>query len=249
MLNPEQIKRYSRQTILPEIGKAGQEKLGNASVLVIGAGGLGCPVLQYLAASGVGKIGIVDFDTIDISNLQRQVLYTEKELGLQKSEVAKNKIQALNSLVEVESFNLKVSADNILSLIENYDIIVDGTDNFESKYLINDACVIKNKTLVFGSIHSFQGQVSVFNYKNGPTYRCVFPEPSETDNCNVNGVIGVLPGIIGTLMANEVLKIILEIGEVLSGTLLVVDALSLNTTTYHFEAVEANKNIIELIES
>jgi len=249
MLNPEQIKRYARQTILLEIGKAGQEKLTNAKVLVIGAGGLGCPVLQYLAAGGVGKIGIVDFDTIDISNLQRQVLYSEKEVGLAKADIAKNKIQALNSSVEVESFNIKVNAKNILSLIEHYDIIVDGTDNFESKYLINDACVIKNKILVFGSIHSFQGQLSVFNYKNGPTYRCVFPEASETDNCSVNGVIGVLPGIIGTLMANEVLKIILEIGEILSGTMLVVDALSLNTTKYHFEAVEANKNIVELIES
>jgi len=243
MLSENDKQRYSKQIILPEIGEAGQERLSSASVLVIGAGGLGCPVLQYLAAAGIGKIGVVDFDTVDISNLQRQVLYTEKDLNQSKSETAKNKIQEINSVIEVVSLNVKITSENILSVIQPYDIVVDGTDNYETKYLINDACVILDKPLVFGSIYKYQGQLSVFNHHDGPTYRCVFPTPARTDNCNETGVVGVLPGIVGTMMANEVIKIIIGLGEILSGTLLVIDSLTLEISRYYFTAVEENKRV------
>jgi len=221
--------RYSRQTILPEIGEQGQQKLTNASVLMIGAGGLGCPVLLYLAAAGVGRIGIVDVDKVDITNLHRQVLYAMEDEGKMKAEVAARKLIALNPEINIDVYPLWLSKENVLDIFSSYDIIVDGSDNFATRYLVNDACVILNKPLVFGSIFKFEGQVSVFNYKNGPTYRCLFPEApaaGEVPNCSEIGVIGVLPGIIGSLQANEVIKIILEKGDILSGTLLMYDALS-----------------------
>lgn len=227
----------------------GQEKLCAAKVLVIGAGGLGCPVLQYLTAAGVGTIGIADGDTIDISNLQRQVLYTEQEIGQSKTAVAEKKLKALNPNVTINTYPVFINSTNALDIIRDYDIVVDGSDNFATRYLINDACVMLNKPLVSGAIYKFEGQVSVLNYNNGPTYRCLFPEPpqeGESPNCADIGVIATLPGIIGTIQANEVIKIITGIGEVLSGKLLVFDTLSMNTRIFNFRLIEANKNIKQL---
>jgi molybdopterin/thiamine biosynthesis adenylyltransferase/rhodanese-related sulfurtransferase len=251
MLSSKEQSRYSKQIILPEIGIAGQERLCAARVLVIGAGGLGCPVLQYLAAAGVGTIGIADGDTIDISNLQRQVLYTEAEIGQQKAAVAAAKLRALNPGITITTYPFFADSTNILELIRGYDIVVDGSDNFETRYLVNDACVMLNKPMVSGAIYKFEGQVSVFNYNNGPTYRCIFPEPpnaEDSPNCADIGVIAALPGIIGTIQANEVIKMITGIGEVLSGKLLVIDTLTMNTHTFNFKLNPANKNITGLKE-
>lgn len=223
------MNRYSRQIILPEVGIEGQQKLTNASVLVVGAGGLGCPVLVYLAAAGVGRIGIIDADKVDVTNLQRQVLYVTEDEGKPKAETAAKRLSALNPGINIDVYPVWLSKENALDIFSPYDIIVDGSDNFATRYLVNDACVILKKPLVFGSIFKFEGQVSVFNYKGGPTYRCLFPEPpaaGEVPNCSEIGVIGVLPGIIGTLQANEVIKIILEKGDVMSGVLYMYDALS-----------------------
>ncbi|HVD97612.1 MAG TPA: molybdopterin-synthase adenylyltransferase MoeB [Cytophagaceae bacterium] len=250
-MNPEELKRYNRHLILPEIGIEGQEKLKAASVLVIGAGGLGCPVLLYLAAAGVGKIGIVDFDVVDESNLQRQVLYTTEDIGLSKATQAAKRVRQLNPLIQVEIFPVKLIRENVLEIFSNYEIIVDGSDNFATRYLVNDACVILGKPLVFGSIFKFEGQISVFNYQGGPTYRCLYPEPpkeGEVPNCSEIGVIGVLPGIAGTLQANEVIKLITGAGEVLSGRLLIFDALSMSFHTISFKLDPENKNIKELID-
>lgn len=223
------MNRYSRQTILPEVGIEGQTKLTNASVLVIGAGGLGSPVLLYLAAAGVGRLGIIDADRVDVTNLQRQVIYVTEDEGKLKAETAAKRLSALNPEINIDVYPVWLSKDNALEIFSTYDIVVDGSDNFATRYLVSDACVMLNKPLVFGSIFKFEGQVSVFNYKGGPTYRCLFPEPpaaGEVPNCSEIGVIGVLPGIIGTLQANEVIKIILEKGDVLSGVLYMYDALS-----------------------
>jgi molybdopterin/thiamine biosynthesis adenylyltransferase/rhodanese-related sulfurtransferase len=249
MLSHEEQKRYSKQTILPEIGTEGQEKLRSAKVLVIGAGGLGCPVLQYLAAAGVGMIGIADGDIIEISNLQRQVLYTEQEIGQKKVAIAEKRLKALNPHIKIQTYNVNIDNNNALEVMQEYDIIVDGSDNFPTRYLVNDACVILNKPMVSGAIYKFEGQVSVFNYKNGPTYRCLFPEPPNADespNCADIGVIASLPGIVGAIQANEVIKIITSYGEVLSGKLLVIDTLSMDTRFFNFKLNEANKNIKEL---
>lgn len=243
VLTEKEISRYSRHLLLPEIGTKGQEKLKKAKVLVIGAGGLGCPVLMYLAAAGVGKIGIVDFDTVDETNLQRQVLYDVNDTGKSKAEVSQQKLSRQNPLIEILGINAKLTTQNALELFSNYDIIVDGTDNFSTRYLVNDACVLSGKTHVAGSIFKFQGQVSVFNFKNekgelGPTYRCLFPappDPGSVPSCSEVGVLGVLPGIIGTLMANEVIKVITGTGEILAGKLLLVDSLSLNFHTIDME--------------
>lgn len=247
----EELKRYNRHIILPEIGKEGQERLKNASVFVVGAGGLGCPVLLYLAAAGVGRIGIADFDVVDETNLQRQVLYTSEDIGLLKALQAKKRLESLNPFIKVEAFQEKISRENILELFKEYDIIVDGSDNFATRYLVNDACVILNKPLVFGSIFKFEGQVSVFNYQDGPTYRCLYPEPpkeGEVPNCSEIGVIGVLPGIAGILQANEVIKIITGVGEVLKGKLMMFDALSMSFNTISFKLIPENKSIKELID-
>jgi adenylyltransferase/sulfurtransferase len=228
--------RYSRQIILPEIGDVGQYKLLKAKVLVIGAGGLGTSVLPYLAGAGVGEIGIVDDDLIEVSNLHRQVIYKTSAVGKGKTAEAKEMISELNPLVKVNVFVEKLSGKNALSLFEKYDIIVDATDNISIKYLINDACLATNKPMVYGSIFRFQGQVSVFNYQNGPTYRCLYPdENSNSANCEDAGVIGVSVGIIGMLQANEVIKMILGIGEVLSGKILVYNMLNNEQQKYDFE--------------
>lgn len=224
------MSRYNRHIILSEIGQNGQNKISSAKVLVIGAGGLGCPILQYLAAAGVGTLGIVDFDMVDISNLQRQILFGSSTLGKNKAEAAKARLQDLNSDISIIAYADRLTHQNAIYLFSQYDVIVDGTDNFETRYLINDACIITNKPLVFGAIYKFEGQVSVFNYKNGPSYRCLFanpPEKGSVPNCSEIGVLGVLPGIIGTMQANEVLKIILELGATLSGKLFCYNALTL----------------------
>lgn len=228
------MNRYSRHILLPEIGQSGQNKISNAKVLVIGAGGLGCPILQYLTAAGVGTIGIVDFDNVDVTNLQRQILFGESSLGDNKALAAKKQLQDLNSTITINAYPEKLTSDNALDLCSQYDIIVDGTDNFSSRYLINDSVILTDKPLVYGAIYKFEGQVSVFNYKNGPSYRCLFPNPPQEGtmfNCSEIGVLGVLPGIIGTMQANEVLKIILGLGNTLSGQLLCYNALNSSITT------------------
>ncbi|WP_343694851.1 HesA/MoeB/ThiF family protein [Flavobacterium sp.] len=228
--------RYNRQIILPEIGEEGQEKLSKSKVLVIGAGGLGAAILPYLAAAGVGEIGVVDEDNIEISNLHRQVIYRTSSVGKSKAEEAKLMILELNPLVKVNAFAEKLSGKNAISLFENYDIIVDATDNISIKYLINDACIVTSKPMVYGSIFRFQGQVSVFNYQNGPTYRCLYPdENSNALNCEDAGVIGISVGIIGMFQANEVLKMILGIGEVLNGKILVYNILNNEQQKYDFD--------------
>lgn len=241
--------RYNRQIILPEIGEDGQYKLSKAKVLIIGAGGLGAAVLPYLAAAGIGEIGIVDDDVIEVSNLQRQVIYSTSAVGNYKVEEAKAMVAELNPLVKVNAITEKLSGKNAITLFEKYDIIVDATDNLSIKYLINDACLATNKPMVYGSIFRFQGQVSVFNYKNGPTYKCLYPdENSQSLNCTDAGVIGVSVGIIGMLQANEVIKMILQIGEVLSGTILVYNILNNEQQKYDFEkntTFEMNKTIFE----
>lgn len=235
------MERYNRHIILSEIGQSGQNKLSKARVLVVGAGGLGCPVLQYLTAAGVGTLGVIDFDIVETSNLQRQVLYGATSLGKNKAEAAKSRLSDLNDTITINAYPERLTFQNAVDLFNQYDIIVDGTDNFETRYLINDACVISDKPLVFGAIYKFQGQVSVFNYNNGPTYRCAFPNKPKKDavpNCSEVGVLGVLPGIIGSLQANEVLKIILGIGKVLSGKLLCYDALTNQTTVLSIKKSE-----------
>ena len=224
-------KRYSRQIILPEIGETGQQKLQDARVLVIGAGGLGCPVLQNLASAGVGNIGIVDGDVVDETNLHRQLLYTLKDCGNSKAETAKKVILELNPEINVTVFSEFFTAQNVARIVGGYQIIVDCTDAIPVRYLINDVSVAKRIPMVYASIHKFEGQVSVFNYKNGPSYRCLFPEQEglkAVPNCADSGVLGILPNTIGTLQATEVLKIILGIGEILSGKLLIYDALFSN---------------------
>lgn len=251
MLSKEELKRYSRHIILPEIGTKGQEKLKQAKVLVIGAGGLGCPVLQYLTAAGVGTIGIIDFDVVDETNLQRQILFDVKDIGKSKVDIAKQKLSGQNPYINFNIYNTKLTKDNALNIFKDYDIIVDGSDNFPTRYLVNDACVMSGTTLVFGSIFKFEGQVSVFNYNGGPTYRCLFPQPpgpQDAPNCSEIGVLGVLPGIIGCLQANETIKIITGIGEPLSGKLLIFDALTLNTNILEFSPIKENFNIKELID-
>ena len=236
--------RYNRHIILSEIGQKGQDKLSKAKVLVVGAGGLGCPILQYIAAAGVGTIGIIDFDVVEVSNLQRQILFGSTSLGHNKATAAKKRLSDLNNSITINAYPEKLTFQNAMDLFNQYDIIVDGTDNFETRYLINDACVLTDKPLVFGAIYKFQGQVSVFNYNNGPTYRCAFPNKPKKDtvpNCSEVGVLGVLPGILGTLQANEVLKIILGVGTVLAGKLLYYNALSNQTTT-----LTVKKNDLEI---
>jgi sulfur-carrier protein adenylyltransferase/sulfurtransferase len=256
MLQAEERQRYNRHLILPEVGPAGQAKLKQAKVLVVGAGGLGCPVLQYLAAAGVGTIGIVDGDSIDLTNLQRQIVYTTAEVGQSKAWVAQSKLKALNPTIQLVSYSEHLTKENALKIIEQYELVVDCTDNFPTRYLINDACVILQKTLVFGAIYKFEGQVSVFNLPIGnqersATYRCLFPQmPSneEAPNCAEAGVLGVLPGIIGTLQANEVLKIIIGIGEPLANQLWLLDALTLQTRKIKFKRVPERANISQLTD-
>lgn len=238
MLTKTETLRYQKHLFLAEIGMEGQLKLKAAKVLVVGAGGLGCPVLQYLSAAGVGTIGIVDGDKVELSNLQRQVLYSNNDIGFSKAEKAAENLDKTNENIDYQVFTYYLKAENANEIIENFEIIVDCTDNFTVRYLINDVCVAQNKPFVYGAIHKFEGQVAVFNYQNkdgvlGPTYRCVFPnQPSESEipNCATVGVLGILPGTIGLYQANEVIKMILGIGKVLSGEMLLVDLLE-NTQT------------------
>jgi len=227
-LSKDEIKRYSRHLILPEVGLEGQKKLKAAKVLCIGAGGLGSPVAMYLAAAGVGTIGIVDFDVVDFSNLQRQILHSTPDVGKPKLQSAKEKLTAMNPHVNIVTHDVALSSENALELFKPYDIVVDGTDNFPTRYLVNDACVLLGKPNAYGSIFRFEGQASVFATKEGPCYRCLYPEPPPpglVPSCAEGGVLGVLPGIIGCIQANETIKLIIGAGEPLVGRFLIFDAL------------------------
>ncbi len=233
-LSREEIERYSRHLIMPEVGMAGQRRMKRASVLMIGAGGLGSPLGLYLAAAGIGKIGIVDFDVVDHTNLQRQVLHGTKDVGRPKLDSARDRVHDVNPNVEVETHQVRLTSENALAVIEPYDVVVDGTDNFPTRYLTNDACVLLGKPNVYGSIFRFEGQVSVFDAKHGPCYRCLFrepPPPGMVPSCAEGGVLGVLPGIIGTLQALETIKLIIGEGDPLIGRLLLFDALAMQWRT------------------
>ncbi len=229
-LTNDQVKRYSRHLIMPEVGVEGQEKLVNSSVLCIGAGGLGSPLALYLAAAGVGHLGILDFDVVDFSNLQRQIIHSEETIGELKVESAKKALQKLNSDIKITTYNEMLTAENAMEIIKGYDIVVDGTDNFATRYLVNDSCVLLGKPNVYGSIFRFEGQVSVFDAKKGPCYRCLYPEPPPpglVPSCAEGGVLGILPGIIGTLQAAETVKLIIEQGKPLIGRLMFLDVLEM----------------------
>jgi sulfur-carrier protein adenylyltransferase/sulfurtransferase len=231
VLSKDELKRYSRHLIMPEVGMAGQRKLKAASVLLVGAGGLGSPLALYLGASGIGRIGLVDHDVVDQSNLQRQVIHSTHDVGRSKLASAKERIEAINPHVQVETYDTQLSSQNALQILEPYDIVVDGTDNFPTRYLVNDACVLLKKINVYGSIFRFEGQVSVFDAQKGPCYRCLYPEPPPpglVPSCAEGGVLGVLPGIIGTLQAQEALKLILGIGDSLVGRLILFDGLRMS---------------------
>jgi sulfur-carrier protein adenylyltransferase/sulfurtransferase len=227
-LSNDEVKRYSRHLIMPEVGVEGQEKLKSGSVLCIGAGGLGSPAALYLAAAGVGRIGIVDFDVVDFSNLQRQVIHGTPDVGRSKLASAKDRLLALNPHVTIDTYETALSSKNALELFKPYDVILDGTDNFPTRYLTNDACVLLGKPNAYGSIFRFEGQASVFATKNGPCYRCLYPEPPPpglVPSCAEGGVLGVLPGVVGTIQATEAIKLIMGIGEPLIGRFLIYDAL------------------------
>lgn len=227
-LREDQIERYSRQIILPNVGGKGQEKLLNSKVLIIGAGGLGSPAAVYLASAGIGKLGIVDSDAVELNNLQRQILHTTKDVGRPKVESAKATLNALNPDVEVTPYKLRLTSENIMDIVKEYDIIIDGSDNFPTKYLVNDACVLSDKPLSHGGIFRFDGQAITILPKESPCYRCVFaepPPPGLVPSCQEAGILGAVAGIIGTIQANEVLKYILGIGDLLTGKLLIFNAL------------------------
>lgn len=229
-LNKEEYERYSRHLILPEVGLDGQKRLKAASVLCIGTGGLGSPLLLYLAAAGIGRIGIVDFDVVDSSNLQRQVIHGTSWVGKPKIESAKNRIHEINPGCQVDLYNTRLSSENALEILKAYDVVVDGTDNFPTRYLVNDACVLLNKPNVYGSIYRFEGQATVFNYEGGPNYRDLYPEPPPpgmVPSCAEGGVLGILPGLIGVIQATETVKIILGRGQTLSGRLLLYNSLDM----------------------
>jgi len=230
-LSKDDYERYSRHLILPEVGVEGQKRLKAASVLCIGTGGLGSPLLLYLAAAGIGRIGIVDFDIVDTSNLQRQVIHGTSWVGKPKIESAKDRILEINPYCQIDLYPTRLSAENALGIVEPYDIVVDGTDNFPTRYLVNDACVLLNKPNVYGSIFRFEGQATVFNYEGGPNYRDLYPEPPPpglVPSCAEGGVLGILPGIIGVIQATETVKIVLGQGNTLSGRLLLYNALDMS---------------------
>ena len=229
-LNTEEYQRYSRHLILPEVGLDGQKRLKAASVLCIGTGGLVSPLLLYLAAAGIGNIGIVDFDIVDSSNLQRQVIHGTSWVGRPKIESAKNRIHEINPYCQVDLYETRLSSENALDILKSYDVIVDGTDNFPTRYLVNDACVLLNKPNVYGSIFRFEGQATVFNYEGGPNYRDLYPEPPPpgmVPSCAEGGVLGILPGMIGVIQATETIKIVLGKGKTLSGRLLLYNSLDM----------------------
>jgi adenylyltransferase/sulfurtransferase len=234
----EQIERYKRHLLLDEVGAQGQQRLLDSKVLIIGAGGLGSPAALYLAAAGVGTLGLVDFDRVDASNLQRQILYSTRDVGRPKVEVASERLRALNPDVRVVEHSERLAAANARERIHGYDVVLDGTDTFPSRYLTNDVCVWERKPLVYGSIMRFEGQVSVFDAQRGPCYRCLFPEPPPPElapNCAAAGVLGVLPGVVGMLQATEVLKLLLGRGEALIGRLVVYDALALEFRSFRIQ--------------
>jgi molybdopterin/thiamine biosynthesis adenylyltransferase/rhodanese-related sulfurtransferase len=233
-LSSEELQRYSRHLTLPEFGREGQEKLKNASVLLVGAGGLGSPAATYLAAAGVGRIGLVDFDTVEASNLQRQILYGTSDVGRPKLDAASERLEDLNPHVEVERHEVRLTSDNALDIIDEYDVVADGTDNFPTRYLVNDACVMTGTPNVYASIFRFEGQVSVFATEDGPCYRCLYeepPPPGLVPSCAEGGVLGILPGFVGTLQATEVIKLLADVGEPLVGRLLMSDALNMDFRT------------------
>jgi molybdopterin/thiamine biosynthesis adenylyltransferase/rhodanese-related sulfurtransferase len=233
-LSQEEILRYSRHLIIPEVGVEGQRRLKDARVLMVGAGGLGSPIGLYLAAAGVGRIGIVEFDVVDETNLQRQILHGTKDVGGRKVDSARDRIRDLNPHVEVVAHETRLTSDNAMEIVRDYDVVVDGTDNFATRYLVNDACVLLGKPNVYGSIFRFEGQSTVFCTKDGPCYRCLYPEPPPpglVPSCAEGGVLGILPGLVGVIQATETVKLITGIGQSLAGRLLLVDALSMQFRT------------------
>ncbi|MCL4116500.1 UNVERIFIED_CONTAM: hypothetical protein GTU68_010091 [Idotea baltica] len=244
--------RYNRQTILKGFGPEAQQQLSDAKVLVIGAGGLGIPVLSYLNAMGVGTLGIVEQDIVSESNLHRQVIYLESDIGRPKIKAIQERLKAQNSNTELILYDTFLVKENALKIISDYDVVVDASDNFPTRYLVNDACVILNKPFVYGALHGFEGQLSVFNYNDGPTYRCLFPDMPKADevpNCNEHGVLGILPGIIGNLQALEAIKVLTGIGEILSGKLLIFSALEQSYQKIKFKVQPENLLISELQDS
>ena len=244
----EELARYDRHIIIPEFGLAAQQKLKAAKVLVVGSGGLGSPLLLYLAAAGVGTIGVVDFDVVDDSNLQRQVLFGKDDVGSLKARAAKNRLEHLNPYITIRLHETRLSSENALDIIKDYDLVADGTDNFPTRYLVNDACVLLGKTNVYASVFQFEGQVSVFNHRDkngelGPNYRDLYPAPPPpglVPSCAEGGVLGVLPGIIGSMQALEVIKVLSEVGEPLSGRLFIYDALNFHTRTFKIRRQDEN---------
>ena len=239
-LSPDEVRRYSRHLVLPQVGLEGQRALKAARVLCIGAGGLGSPVAMYLAAAGVGTLGLVDYDVVDYSNLQRQLLHMTHDIGRPKVASARERIRAINPEVRVEPHEIALTSANAIGLVAAYDLVVDGSDNFPTRYLVNDACALARRPYVYGSIFRFEGQASVFASPDGPCYRCLFPEPPPPDlvpSCAEGGVLGVLPGIVGTIQAAEAIKLVLGIGEPLVGRLLIVDALAM-----HFREVRLKRD-------
>jgi len=239
-LSKDEILRYSRHLIMPEVGMEGQQKLKAARVLCIGAGGLGSPLALYLGAAGVGTLGLVDFDVVDYTNLQRQIIHSTADVGRKKLDSAADKLTAINPFLNVQKFDTRLSSENALELFRDFDIIADGTDNFPTRYLVNDACVLTGKPNVYGSIFRFEGQASVFATKDGPCYRCLYPEPPPpglVPSCAEGGVLGILPGLVGVMQATEVIKLILGAGEPLIGRLLLIDALSMK-----FRELKLRKN-------
>lgn len=247
LFSKQELERYNRHIIIPEFGKEAQARLKNSKVLVVGSGGLGSPMLLYLAAAGVGTIGIIDFDKVEDSNLQRQVLFDTEDIGIPKVEAAERKLKAMNPFINIEVYHQKLTSENALALIAKFDVVADGTDNFPTRYLVNDACVMAGKTNVYASIFQFEGQVSVFNYlkdgERGPNYRDLYPSPPPADlvpNCAEGGVLGVLPGIIGSLQALEVIKVITGVGDPLSGKLYTFDAFSFQSKTFKIKRKDSN---------
>ena len=239
-LSNDEILRYSRHLIMPEVGMEGQQKLKAARVLLIGAGGLGSPLALYLAAAGVGTLGIVDFDVVDFTNLQRQIIHSTADVGRKKLDSAADKLKAINPYISVRTFETRLSSENALELFREFDIVADGTDNFPTRYLVNDACVLTGKPNVYGSIFRFEGQASVFATEQGPCYRCLYPEPPPpglVPSCAEGGVLGILPGLVGVMQATEVIKLILGKGEPLIGRLLLIDALGMR-----FRELKLRKN-------
>ena len=239
-LSRDEVSRYARHLIIPDVGVEGQKRLKAARVLLVGAGGLGSPAALYLAAAGVGHIGLVDFDVVDVTNLQRQILHGTKDVGRPKIDSARDRVADINPHVELTTYKTALTSQNALDIIGKYDLVVDGTDNFPTRYLVNDACVMLGKLNVYGSVFRFEGQASVFAAKDGPCYRCLFPEPpppGTVPNCAEGGVLGVLPGLVGTIQATEAIKLILGLGEPLIGRLLLVDALGAQ-----FRTVKVRKN-------